>query len=63
MTSDSEFARERLLLTTAAGGSRRRHRQWNALLREPGTALGLFLVMSLLLAGLLAPWLPLDDPT
>ncbi len=47
---------------TAASGSRRR-RQWNALLREPGTALGLFLVVSLLLAGLLAPWLPLDDPT
>ena len=32
-------------------------------MREPGTALGLFLVVSLLLAGLLAPWLPLDDPT
>ena len=47
---------------TATSGSRRR-RQWNALLREPGTALGLFLVVSLLLAGLLAPWLPLDDPT
>ena len=45
-----------------ASGSRRR-RQWAALLREPGTALGLFLVVSLLLAGLLAPWLPLDDPT
>ncbi len=25
--------------------------------------MGLFLVASLLLAGLLAPWLPLDDPT
>ena len=45
-----------------ASGSRRR-RRWTALLREPGTALGLFLVVSLLLAGLLAPWLPLDDPT
>ena len=33
------------------------------MLREPGTALGLFLVTSLLLAGLLAPWLPLADPT
>ena len=41
----------------------RRRRQWTALLREPGTALGLFLVVSLLLAGLFAPWLPLDDPT
>ncbi len=45
-----------------ASGARRR-RRWAALLREPGTALGLFLVVSLLLAGLLAPWLPLDDPT
>jgi len=34
-----------------------------ALLREPGTALGLAVVVSLLLAGLLSPWLPLDDPT
>ena len=57
MTSDTEDTRERF-----TSGSRRR-RQWNALLREPGTALGLFLVVSLLLAGLLAPWLPLDDPT
>ena len=45
-----------------AGGTRSR-RRWIALLREPGTALGLFLVTSLLLAGILAPWLPLDDPT
>ncbi len=45
-----------------AGGSRRR-RRWAALLREPGTALGLFVVATLLLAGLLSPWLPLDDPT
>ena len=45
-----------------AGGTRSR-RRWIALLREPGTALGLFLVASLLLAGILAPWLPLDDPT
>ena len=63
MTNDSEHTRERLPFTTAASGSGRRRRQWNALLREPGTALGLFLVVSLLLAGLLAPWLPLDDPT
>ena len=62
MTRDTE-PRERLPLTTAASGPRRRRRQWNALLREPGTTLGLFLVVSLLLAGLLAPWLPLDDPT
>ena len=61
MTSDSEHARERFPARAAISGSRRR-RQWNALLREPGTALGLFLVVSLLLAGLLAPWLPLDDP-
>ena len=47
----------------AATSGPRRRRQWNALLREPGTALGLLLVVSLLLAGLLAPWLPLDDPT
>ena len=47
----------------AASGARRRRRRWAALLREPGTALGLFLVASLLLAGLLAPWLHLDDPT
>ena len=32
-------------------------------LREPGTALGLILVASLLLAGLVAPWSPLADPT
>ena len=46
----------------AISGGRKR-RRWAALLREPGTALGLFLVVSLLLAGLLAPWLPLDNPT
>ncbi len=79
MTSDTQHARQtaptearrnggpcsvgaRNPARAATSGSRRR-RQWNALLREPGTALGLFLVMSLLLAGLLAPWLPLDDPT
>ena len=47
----------------AVGTRARRRRRWLALLREPGTVLGLFLVASLLLAGLLAPWLPLDDPT
>lgn len=34
-----------------------------ALLREPGTAVGLILVVSLVVAGLLAPWIPLADPT
>ena len=53
---------DRVSAPAAASGGRRR-RRWTALLREPGTALGLFLVVSLLLAGLLAPWLPLDDPT
>ena len=53
---------KRGIFPSRRGGSRRR-RQWIALLREPGTALGLFLVVSLLLAGILAPWLPLDDPT
>ena len=44
-------------------GRSRARRQWLTLLREPGTALGLFLVGSMLLMGLLAPWLPLADPT
>ena len=57
-----ETERERVSMPAVASGLRRR-RRWAALLREPGTALGLFLVVSLLLAGLLAPWLPLDDPT
>ena len=48
-------------IKTIAAGARRRLR-WVALLREPGTALGLLLVVSLLMAGLLSPWLPLDDP-
>ena len=61
MASVIERARERFPARAASDGLRRR-RQWNALLREPGTALGLFLVVSLLLAGLVAPWLPLDDP-
>ena len=62
MISDAEEAGDRPAIRATTGGSRRRH-QWTSLLREPGTALGLFLVVSLLLAGLLAPWLPLDDPT
>ena len=56
-----EGVRERSSLTFIHAGSRRRS-QWTRLLREPGTALGLFLVVFLLLAGLAAPWLPLDDP-
>ena len=62
MTGDTEKAMERLPRTFIHGGSRRRW-LWAGLLREPGTALGLLLVVSLLLAGLVAPWLPLDDPT
>lgn len=62
MTGATAKAMERLPLTSIHGGSRRRW-QWAGLLREPGTALGLLLVVSLLLAGLVAPWLPLDDPT
>ena len=57
-----EEVRERFSLAFIHAGSRRRW-QWTRLLREPGTALGLFLVVVLLLAGLTAPWLPLDDPT
>ena len=62
MTGDTEKAMERLPRTFIHGGSRRCW-QWAGLLREPGTALGLLLVVSLLLAGLVASWLPLDDPT
>ena len=62
MTGDTEKAVERLPSTFIHGGFRRRG-QWTGLLQEPGTALGLLLVVSLLLAGLVAPWLPLDDPT
>ena len=62
MIVDAQHAEGRVSASPTTGGSRRR-RRWTALLREPGTALGLFLVVSLLLAGLLAPWLPLDDPT
>ena len=62
MTGESEQLGEPVPVL-AAGRRARRRRRWTALLGEPGTALGLFLVASLLLAGLLAPWLPLDDPT
>ena len=62
MAVEAQRSGGRVPVTAVAGGSRSRLR-WVALLREPGTALGLFLVVSLLLAGLLAPWLPLDDPT
>ena len=62
MAVEAQRAGGRVPVMAVPGGSRNR-RRWMALLREPGTALGLFLVLSLLLAGLLAPWLPLDDPT
>ena len=62
MTSDTEKATARQPLTSIHGGSRRR-REWTRLLREPGTAVGLLLVASLLFVGVVAPWLPLDDPT
>ncbi len=62
MTGDAEHPGERVPILVV-GRSARRRRRWLALLREPGTVLGLFLVASLLLAGLLSPWLPLDDPT
>ena len=61
MTGDTQRVGERFSPRADTGGSRRR--RWSAPLREPGTALGLLLVVSLMLAGLLAPWLPLDDPT
>ncbi|MCY4414915.1 MAG: ABC transporter permease subunit [Chloroflexi bacterium] len=62
MALDVEQAGDHDPIKAMAAGARRRLR-WAALLREPGTALGLLLVVSLLMAGLLAPWLPLDDPT
>ena len=62
MAVDAGHVGERVSSPVVASGGRRR-RRWAALLREPGTAVGLFLVVSLLLAGLLSPWLPLDDPT
>ena len=62
MAADAQQAEGRVDTFATTGGSRGR-RRWMALLREPGTALGLALVVSLLLAGLLSPWLPLDDPT
>ncbi len=61
MIGNPEEVRERIPLTYIHSASRRRW-QWAGLLREPGTAVGLFLVVFLLLAGLTAPWLPLDDP-
>ena len=62
MTMTAERVGVRLPRRPAITGPRRRG-QWHALLREPGTALGLILVVSLLLAGLAAPWSPLADPT
>ena len=61
MLGNPAKVREQFSLTFVHTGSRRRW-QWIGLLREPGTALGLFLAGVLLLAGLAAPWLPLDDP-
>ena len=61
MLGNPAKVRERLPLIFVDAGSRRRW-QWTGLLREPGTALGLLLAGVLLLAGLAAPWLPLDDP-
>ena len=62
MTMTAERIGVRLPRRPAIAEPRRRGR-WHALLREPGTALGLILVVSLLLAGLVAPWSPLADPT
>ena len=62
MTVTAERIGVRLPRRPAIAEPRRRGR-WHALLREPGTALGLILVASLLLAGLVAPWSPLADPT
>ena len=62
MAVDVEQVGDHDPIKTIAAGARRRWR-WVALLREPGTPLGLLLVVSLLMAGLLSPWLPLDDPT
>ncbi len=62
MTGRTEGTVTPALSYTDAGKSRR-GRRWMALFREPGTALGLIMALSLLLAGLMAPWLPLEDPT
>ena len=62
MASTAERVRIPLPRRPAIPAPRRRG-QWQAVLREPGTALGLILVASLLLAGFLAPWSPLADPT
>ncbi len=61
MASAAQHTGENAPTRTRSGDISRR--RWLVLLREPGTALGLFLVVSLLLMGLLAPWLPLADPT
>ena len=62
MINNPATVSKRLPSPLVRSGSGRRPR-WTRLLREPGTAVGLFLVTFLLLAGLAAPWLPLDDPT
>ena len=62
MTTDAEHTGEHAPVLVVSSGGRQR-RRWTRLLREPGTAFGLFLVLTLLSAGVLAPWLPLDDPT
>ena len=62
MASTAERVRLPLIRRPSITGPRRRG-QWHAVLREPGTALGLILVACLLLAGFLAPWSPLADPT
>ena len=61
MIGNAETAADRPAFTFIRAGSLR-WSQWTRLVREPGTALGLFLVVFLLLTGLVAPWLPLDDP-
>ena len=58
MAGETGHLGERAPTLSDANGPRRR-RQWAAMQQEPGTALGLFLVSTLLLA----PWLPLDDAT
>ena len=49
----------RTTLTLAGRGDTRAA----SLLTESGTMLGLFLILILLIPGILAPWLGLDDPT
>ena len=62
MAVETRRGKDRISVKAVLSGAPRR-RRWAVSLLEPGTALGLFLVVSLLLAGLLSPWLPLDDPT